>query len=139
MEPPTDIYTMTVDPTEAPDEPQYVELEFARGLPYAIDGSQKSFLGIIYALNEIAGKHGYGRIDMIENRLVGVKSRECYEVPGALSLIQAHKTLEDLVLEREVLHFKLGMEQEWAKCVYNGQWFSPLKHAMDEFIAATQT
>lgn len=80
MEPPTDIYTMTVDPTEAPDEPQYVELEFARGLPYAIDGSQKSFLGIIYALNEIAGKHGYGRIDMIENRLVGVKSRECYEV-----------------------------------------------------------
>ena len=123
MEPPTDIYTMTVDPTEAPDEPQYVELEFARGLPYAIDGSQKSFLGIIYALNEIAGKHGYGRIDMIENRLVGVKSRECYEVPGALSLIQAHKALEDLVLEREVLHFKLGMEQEWAKCVYNGQWF----------------
>ena len=117
MEPPTDIYTMTVDPTEAPDEPQYVELEFARGLPYAIDGSQKSFLGIIYALNEIAGKHGYGRIDMIENRLVGVKSRECYEAPGALSLIQAHKALEDLVLEREVLHFKLGMEQEWAKCV----------------------
>ena len=115
MEPPTDIYTMTVDPTEAPDEPQYVELEFARGLPYAIDGSQKSFLGIIYALNEIAGKHGYGRIDMIENRLVGVKSRECYEVPGALSLIQAHKALEDLVLEREVLHFKLGMEQEWGE------------------------
>ncbi len=112
MEPPSDIYTMTADPTEAPDEPQYVELEFARGLPYAIDGNQKSFLGIIYALNEIAGKHGYGRIDMIENRLVGVKSRECYEVPGALSLIQAHKALEDLVLEREVLHFKLGMEQE---------------------------
>ena len=138
MEPPTDIYTMTVDPTEAPDEPQYVELEFARGLPYAIDGSQKSFLGIIYALNEIAGKHGYGRIDMIENRLVGVKSRECYEVPGALSLIQAHKTLEDLVLEREVLHFKLGMEQEWAKCVYNGQWFSPLKEAVDAFLASTQ-
>lgn len=138
MEPPTDIYTMTVDPTEAPDEPQYVELEFARGLPYAIDGSQKSFLGIIYALNEIAGKHGYGRIDMIENRLVGVKSRECYEVPGALSLIQAHKALEDLVLEREVLHFKLGMEQEWAKCVYNGQWFSPLKEAVDAFLASTQ-
>ena len=119
-------------------EPQYVELEFARGLPYAIDGSQKSFLGIIYALNEIAGKHGYGRIDMIENRLVGVKSRECYEVPGALSLIQAHKALEDLVLEREVLHFKLGMEQEWAKCVYNGQWFSPLKEAVDAFLASTQ-
>ena len=79
-----------------------------------IDGDQKSFLGIIYALNEIAGAHGFGRIDMIENRLVGVKSRECYEAPAALALIQAHKALEDLVLEREVLHYKLGMEQAWA-------------------------
>lgn len=138
MEPPTDIYTMTVDPTEAPDEPQYVELEFARGLPYAIDGSQKSFLGIIYALNEIAGKHGYGRIDMIENRLVGVKSRECYEVPGGLALIQAHKALEDLCLERGVLHHKLAIEQTWAEQVYNGLWFSPLKEAFDAFLAHTQ-
>ncbi|WP_428421636.1 argininosuccinate synthase [Paraeggerthella hominis] len=137
-EPPADIYAMTADPVEAPDEPQYVEIEFMRGLPYMLDGNQKSFLGIIYALNEIAGKHGYGRIDMIENRLVGVKSRECYEVPGALSLIQAHKALEDLVLECEVLHFKLGMEQAWAKCVYNGQWFSPLKEAIDAFLLNTQ-
>ena len=137
-EPPADIYTMTSDPMQAPDQPEYVELTFARGLPYMINGDQKSFLGIIYALNEIAGKHGYGRIDMIENRLVGVKSRECYEVPAGLALIQAHKALEDLVLEREVLHYKLGMEQAWATAVYNGQWFSPLKEAIDAFMASTQ-
>ena len=125
-EPPTDIYTMTTDPTKAPDEPEYVELTFARGVPYAINGNQKSYLGIIYELNAIAGKHGYGRIDMVENRLVGVKSRECYEAPAAMALILAHKALEDLVLEREVLHNKLDLEQTWARCVYNGQWFSPL-------------
>ena len=138
MEPPADIYTMTVDPAKAPNKPQYVELTFARGLPYMIDGNQKSFLGIIYALNEIAGAHGYGRLDMIENRLVGVKSRECYEAPAALALVMAHKALEDLVLEREVLHYKLGIEQAWATCVYNGQWFSPLKEALDAFLLNTQ-
>ena len=138
MEPPADIYTMTVDPAKAPNKPQYVELAFARGLPYMIDGNQKSFLGIIYALNEIAGAHGYGRLDMIENRLVGVKSRECYEAPAALALVMAHKALEDLVLEREVLHYKLGIEQAWATCVYNGQWFSPLKEALDAFLLNTQ-
>ncbi len=137
-EPPADIYAMTSDPLQAPDEPQYVELTFSRGLPYMLDGNQKSFLGIIIALNEIAGRHGFGRIDMIENRLVGVKSRECYEVPGALSLIVAHKALEDLVLERDVLHYKLSIEQAWANCVYKGQWFSPLKEALDAFLASTQ-
>jgi len=133
-EPPTDIYTMTTDPTKAPDEPEYVELTFARGVPYAINGNQKSYLGIIYELNAIAGKHGYGRIDMVENRLVGVKSRECYEAPAAMALILAHKALEDL----EVLHNKLDLEQTWARCVYNGQWFSPLKEAIDAFMASTQ-
>ena len=100
--------------------------------------NQKSYLGIIYELNAIAGKHGYGRIDMVENRLVGVKSRECYEAPAAMALILAHKALEDLVLEREVLHNKLDLEQTWARCVYNGQWFSPLKEAIDAFMASTQ-
>ena len=138
MEPPTDIYTMTSDPMSAPDEPQYVEITFSRGLPYMLDNNQKSFLGVVYALNEIAGTHGFGRIDMIENRLIGVKSRECYEAPGALALIQAHKALEDMVLERDVLHFKLGMEQEWANLVYNGLWFSPLKEAIDAFMVSTQ-
>ncbi|NGM16512.1 argininosuccinate synthase [Eggerthellaceae bacterium zg-893] len=137
-EPPADIYTMTQAPEEAPDQPQYVEITFGRGVPYMLDGKQMSFLGVIYALNDIAGTHGFGRIDMVENRLVGVKSRECYEAPGALALIEAHKALEDLVLEREVLHFKHGMEQAWAELVYNGQWFSPLKEAIDAFMASTQ-
>ena len=137
-EPPEDIWEITADPTQAPDEPEYVELTFVRGLPCMLNGAHKSFLGIIYALNEIAGKHGYGRLDMIENRLVGVKSRECYEVPGAFALITAHKALEDLVLEREVLHYKLGVEQTWATAVYNGQWFSPLKEALDAFLLSTQ-
>lgn len=137
-EPPSDIYTMTVDPQDAPDVPEYVEIKFSKGLPYSLNDKQMSFLGVILELNKIAGAHGFGRIDMIENRLVGVKSRECYEVPGALALIEAHKALEDLCLEREVLHYKLGIEQSWATAVYNGLWFSPLKEALDAFLASTQ-
>ncbi len=137
-EPPADIYTMTVGPEVAPDEPTYVEIGFSSGIPCSLDGKKMPYLDIIYAMNEIAGKNGYGRIDMVENRLVGVKSRECYEVPGALALIQAHKALEDLCLERSVLHFKLGIEQAWAEQVYNGLWFSPLKEALDAFLADTQ-
>ena len=137
-EPPEDIYTMTDSPENAPDEPQYVEIEFEAGIPVALDGQKMSYIDIIYKLNEIAGRNGYGRLDMIENRLVGVKSRECYEQPAALALITAHKALEDMCLEREVLHYKLGIEQKWAECVYYGQWFAPLKTALDAFIAATQ-
>ncbi|WP_165056073.1 MULTISPECIES: argininosuccinate synthase [unclassified Adlercreutzia] len=137
-EPPADIYTMTTDPACAPDVPAYVDVTFEGGLPVALDGKKMSYLEIIYAMNKIAGENGFGRLDMIENRLVGVKSRECYEVPGALALIEAHKALEDLVLERSVLHYKLGIEQSWAECVYNGLWFSPLKEALDAFLATTQ-
>ncbi|MFR7405038.1 MAG: argininosuccinate synthase [Coriobacteriaceae bacterium] len=137
-EPPADIWTMTCDPACAPDEPTYVEIEFDQGVPCALDGTPMSFLDIIYAMNDIAGTNGYGRIDMVENRLVGVKSRECYEVPGGLALIQAHKALEDLCLERGVLHHKLAIEQTWAEQVYNGLWFSPLKEAFDAFLAHTQ-
>lgn len=137
-EPPSDIYTMTVAPEEAPDEPEYVDIELGRGLPISLNGKPMSLLGLIEKLNVIAGKHGFGRIDMIENRMVGVKSRECYECPAGLSLILAHKALEDLVLEREVLHYKLSIEQSWANAVYNGQWFSPLKEALDAFCTSTQ-
>lgn len=137
-EPPSDIYTMTQDPTAAPDLPTYVEISFEHGVPCALDGVPMSYLDIILKLNEIAGENGFGRLDMIENRLVGVKSRECYEVPAALTLIVAHKALEDLCLERSVLHFKLGIEQAWADQVYNGLWFSPLKEALDAFLADTQ-
>ena len=137
-EPPEDIYTMTTSPEAAPDKPEYIEVDFEAGIPCAIDGESMSFIDIIYKLNEIAGRNGFGRIDMIENRLVGVKSRECYEQPAAMALILAHKALEDMCLERELLHYKLGLEQEWATRVYYGQWFSPLKEAIDAFMAATQ-
>lgn len=136
--PPLDIYTMTADPEKAPDEATEIEIEFKAGLPVAIDGEEMSYLDIIAKMNEIAGANGFGRIDMIENRMIGVKSRECYEAPGALALIEAHRGLEDMCLEREVLRYKLHIEHDWATLVYNGQWFSPLKHAMDAFLQTTQ-
>ena len=139
VEPPADIYTLTSDArAEECGEPEYAEISFEQGLPTALNGQAMSFHDIIVAMNDQAGKHGFGRIDMIENRLIGVKSREVYEVPGALTLIQAHKALEDLCLEREVLHYKLGVEQKWAELVYNGLWFSPLKEALDGFVDTTQ-
>jgi argininosuccinate synthase len=139
MEPPIDIYTMTSDARgDACDAPEYVEISFEQGLPVALGGELTSFHDIIVKMNDLAGRHGFGRIDMIENRLIGVKSREVYEVPGALTLIQAHKALEDLCLERDLLHYKLGIEQKWAELVYDGMWYSPLKEALDGFIATTQ-
>lgn len=138
-EPPSDIYTLTADSRGgACDEAEYAEISFEQGVPVALNGLKMTFHEIINAMNELAGRHGFGRIDMIENRLIGVKSREVYEVPGALTLITAHKALEDLCLEREVLHYKLGIEQKWAELVYNGMWFSPLKEALDGFIETTQ-
>jgi argininosuccinate synthase len=140
VEPPADIYTLTNDARaeSCGAEPEYAEISFEQGVPVALNGEIMSFHEIINRMNELAGKHGFGRIDMIENRLIGVKSREIYEVPGALTLITAHKALEDLCLEREVLHYKLGIEQKWAELVYNGMWFSPLKEALDGFIETTQ-
>lgn len=136
--PPLDIYTMTTDPEKAPDEATEITIDFKAGLPVAINGEEMSYLDIVAKMNEIAGANGFGRIDMIENRMIGVKSRECYEAPGALALIEAHRALEDMCLEREVLRYKLHIEHDWATLVYNGQWFSPLKHAMDAFLATTQ-
>lgn len=139
VEPPADIYVLTADARgDACGEAEYAEISFEAGLPVALNGERKTFHEIINGMNDIAGRHGFGRIDMIENRLVGLKSREIYEVPGALTLIQAHKALEDLCLERDLLHFKLGMEQKWAELVYYGLWYSPLKEALDGFISTTQ-
>ncbi|MEY8562140.1 argininosuccinate synthase [Eggerthellaceae bacterium 3-80] len=137
-EPPADIYTMTTSPQDAPDQPTYLSISFEAGVPCALDDIEMSYLKIIEKVNIIAGENGFGRLDMIENRLVGVKSRECYECPAALTIITAHKALEDLCLERNVLHHKLALEQLWANCVYDGQWFSPLKEALDAFMAHTQ-
>jgi argininosuccinate synthase len=129
---------MTSEARRARDDGEYVEVSFREGLPIAIDGRVMDLEDIITKMNDVAGSHGFGRIDMIENRLVGLKSREIYEVPGALTLIQAHKALEDLCLERDLLHYKLGVEQKWAELVYDGLWFSPLKDALDGFIEETQ-
>ena len=137
-EPPADIWTMTVDPADAPDVPTYVEVGFEKGVPCSLDGQKMGMVELIEKMNKIAGENGYGRIDMIENRYVGLKSRECYEVPAGLALIAAHKALEDLCLERDVLHAKLSLEQAWADQVYNGRWFSPYKQAIDAFMASTQ-
>lgn len=138
IEPPSDVYELTVDPQEAPDAPTYLTLSFKEGLPVACDGQKMSFLEVIAQLNAVAGANGCGRIDMVENRLVGVKSREIYECPASLSLIAAHRALEDMVLERDLLRFKFKLEQDWASYVYDAKWFSPLKEALDAFIATTQ-
>lgn len=137
-EPPADIWTLTADPAAAPDEPAYVEIAFEQGVPCALDGQAMPFVSIVKKLNELAGAHGCGRLDMVENRLVGVKSRECYEVPAAQTLIAAHKALETLCLDGATQHYKLGVEQQWATAVYQGLWFSPLKQALDAFCAETQ-
>ena len=137
-EPPSDVYELTVDPEDAPDVPTYVTVTFKNGLPVAIDGEETSFTEALAKLNVVAGANGVGRIDMVENRLVGVKSREVYECPGAVAMITAHKSLEELVLERDLLRYKLKIEQDWASYVYEGKWFSPLKEAFDGFIATTQ-
>ena len=137
-EPPAEIWSMTTDPVDAPDAAEYVEIDFKQGVPCALNGQEMSFYDIVSTLNVIAGKHGCGRLDMIENRLVGVKSRECYEVPAADLLIKAHKALETLCLDCETQHYKLGAEQQWASIVYCGKWFSPLKNSLDAFFADTQ-
>lgn len=137
-EPPSDVYEMTVDPEQAPDTPAYHIVSFEKGLPVALDGKQLSFMDMITEVNAIAGANGCGRIDMVENRLVGVKSREVYECPAAIALITAHKGLEEMVLERDLLRYKLKVEQDWASYVYDAKWFSPLKEALDGFISTTQ-
>lgn len=121
-----------------PDAAEYVEIEFEQGVPVAINGDQLPLVQLIENLNALGGKHGVGRIDHIENRLVGIKSREVYENPAALILINAHKELEFLTLTREVTQFKTQVEQQMAKIIYEGLWYSPLKTALDAFIDDTQ-
>ncbi|MED1467165.1 argininosuccinate synthase [Bacillus salipaludis] len=121
-----------------PDEAEYIEIEFEQGVPVALNGEKLPLVQLIEALNLLGGKHGIGRIDHIENRLVGIKSREVYENPAALILINAHKELEFLTLPREVTQFKTQVDQHMAKIVYEGLWYSPLKGALDAFIDETQ-
>ena len=137
-EPLDDAWTMTKSPENTPDTPTYVEIGFEVGKPVSIDGEQMKLSELIIKLNKIAGDNGYGRLDLVEDRLVGLKSRECYEVPAALTILQAHKALEDLTVEGDVLRAKFALEQQWATTVYNGKWFSPLKAALDAFMDETQ-
>jgi argininosuccinate synthase len=136
--PPEDAFERTATPGERPSEPAEFIVSFERGLPVALDGAPTPLPDLIRAVDEAGGRFGFGRVDMIENRRVGIKSRELYEVPGALALIAAHRALEDLTLEREVAHFKPGIEHRWADLVYDGLWFSPLRVAIDAFVEATQ-
>ena len=136
--PPEDAFERTKPPAERPTDPAEIVVAFDHGVPVALDGGAKTLPEIVRALDALGGAYGFGRVDMIENRRVGIKSRELYEVPGALSIITAHQALEDLTLEREVAHYKPLLEARWADLVYDGQWFSPLRLAIDAFVDATQ-
>ena len=133
--PPEDVYTMTV-PTAT--EPTEVTIGFESGVPVSLDGRMLAPEPLIAELNTLVGSFGYGRLDMVENRRVGIKSRETYECPAAMALLMAHSDLEDLTLERDVHHEKVRLEPRWAELVYDGLWFSPLKQALDAFFKETQ-
>lgn len=137
-EPSEEIYVMTKAIADTPNEPEYVEIGFDRGLPTTLNGNPLSPVTLISQLNEIVGRHGVGRIDMLENRLVGIKSREIYEAPALLVLIHAHRDLESLTLTKDVSQYKRGIEETYSHLIYNGLWYSPLKTALDAFVQQTQ-
>ena len=132
-----DVYSYTADPSVV-REPDELVISFEAGVPVAIDGSPVTMLEAIEQLNARAGAHGVGRLDVVEDRLVGIKSREVYEAPGAIALITAHQELESVTVERELARFKRSVDQRWAELVYDGLWFSPLKRSLDAFIASSQ-
>ncbi len=136
--PPSDAFTLTVDPWDAPDEPENVEISFENGVPVSLNGEVLDGVSLVQKLNEIAGRHGVGRIDMLEDRLVGFKSREVYECPAAVTLIEAHKKLESMTLPKQVLSVKKDLETNYSEITYVGYWFSPLKDAIDSFVESTQ-
>ena len=138
VEPPADAYQCTVAPEDAPNRAAYISIEFERGVPVKVDGKTLAPVAIIEKLNTIGGSHGIGRLDMIENRLVGIKSREIYEAPGATILHFAHRELERLTLDKETSHYKAKISNDYADLIYNGLWFSPLKKALDGFVNETQ-
>jgi argininosuccinate synthase len=135
---PEDAYELTVAVEDAPDTPDIIEIEFIHGTPVSVDGVAYSLSDLILHLNDLAGKHGIGRIDHVENRLVGIKSREIYECPGAITLLKTHKEIEDITLVKDVAHFKPIVSQKLTQLVYNGLWFSPLRNALEAFIKETQ-
>ncbi|KPL82552.1 argininosuccinate synthase [Thermanaerothrix daxensis] len=137
-EPEEGMYLISTSPESAPDEPEYIEISFESGTPVAVNGVTMSPAQIINHLNAVGGHHGIGRVDLVESRLVGMKSRGVYETPGGTILMAAHRELESLVLDRDTLHFKDLVALKYAELVYSGMWFSPLREALDAFVDSTQ-
>ncbi len=138
VEPPADAYQRTVAPENAPNAPEYVTIEFGSGIPVGLNGQKMDAVALVHRLNDIGGAHGVGRMDLVENRLVGIKSREIYEAPAATILHFAHTELERLTLDKAVFDLKSDLAQKYANMIYNGLWFSPLRTALDAFVNATQ-
>ena len=137
-EPTEEVFALTKRIEDTPNEPEYLEIEFEKGIPVAVNGQAYGPVEIFVYLNAIVGNHGIGRIDMLENRLVGIKSREIYETPALIMLIHAHRDLESLTLAKDVTMYKRGIEETYGQMVYNGLWYSPLKSAIDAFVHNTQ-
>ena len=136
--PPEEVYERSAALADTPDEPEELVLRFEQGLPVALDGKELPLVDLVAEVDRRAGRHGVGRIDMVEDRLVGIKSREIYECPGAVTILTAHRDLEDLCLEQELAQEKRGIEGRYAQLIYNGLWFTPLKRALDAFIDVSQ-
>jgi argininosuccinate synthase len=137
-QPPADVYEMTAVPADGPPAPREVVLAFERGVPVSVDGAALPLHELVIRMNEIVGPYGWGRLDMVENRRVGIKSREVYEAPGALAILKAHADLESITVERDLGREKARLEPRYAELVYDGLWFSPLKAALDAFVDASQ-
>ena len=138
VEPPRDVFTWTKEPDEAPNKPEYIEIGFEKGIPVSLNGKKLDGVSLIRQLNEIGGNHGVGRIDHVENRLVGIKSREIYEAPAAIILLQAHQALEAMTLAKDQLRFKYIVAQYYSDLVYNGLWFTAFHEDLDAYIQSTQ-
>jgi argininosuccinate synthase len=137
-EPEESMWKLTTSPEKAPDKPRYVEIEFERGTPVGIDAQRLPAVELVKLANRIGGEHGIGRIDLVENRLVGMKSRGAYETPGGTLLVQAHRELESICLDKEVMRLKDQVALKYADLVYNGQWFTPIREGLDAFVQSTQ-
>jgi argininosuccinate synthase len=137
-EPPADMFEWTTAPEKAPDEPEYVEIYFRKGIPERVNGVAAGPVGLMQKLNEIGARHGIGRVDIVENRLVGMKSRGVYETPGGALLYKGHAALEQLCLDKDTLHYKQQVGLRFAELVYNGQWFTPLREALTAFVNTTE-
>jgi len=138
FEPPEDLWVMSQPLSKAPDKPAYVQVDFEAGVPTALDGVRLPGHELIARLNALGGKHAVGQVDLVENRLVGIKSRGAYETPGGTILFEAHRALESVTLDRETLHYKQHVALKYGEMVYYGQWYCPLREALDGFVAATQ-